>query len=263
MILFTLLLSFAAALPAEQPNLDIVGGSYAVKGEFPYAAALTTKFAGNVSLVCGSSILSKSWILTAAHCVTYEDIFEVVVNAGIIDLYDEQAQARNIVNYRIHPNYEKNTAHGYDLVVVKVDPPFEFGEFVQPANMPEADSDPIDWRYLTIVGWGQVDDRTSGHLLKKVRVPLVDYDECMQTLEKENEPDAYKYNNTEVCTLSPGNGPCFGDGGGPLSQNSVLIGVVSWGTHLCAQNESIALYPKVSSFISWIQDNIDEELTFA
>lgn len=46
-------------------NVDrIIGGSLADPGQFPYQIFLKTEIA-----LCGGSIISADWILTAAHCV--------------------------------------------------------------------------------------------------------------------------------------------------------------------------------------------------
>lgn len=45
----------------------ITGGQAATLGQFPYQALLLLKDASGNSYVCGGSIISHNWILTAAH----------------------------------------------------------------------------------------------------------------------------------------------------------------------------------------------------
>lgn len=65
--------SFLNDSPEENVNDDrIVGGETANPGQFPYQVSLRTKIRMNNTMVyrhrCGGSIISKRWIISAAHC---------------------------------------------------------------------------------------------------------------------------------------------------------------------------------------------------
>lgn len=45
-----------------------------------------------------------------------------------------------------------------------------------------------------------------------------------------------------------------GDSGGPLAYNGSLVGVVSYGTAICAIGQP-DVYTRVSSFVDWIDEN--------
>lgn len=73
--------SIAAALPAPQPagdGVEIVGGSAATTGQFPYQVALLQ----SGSLFCGGVLLNANTVLTAAHCSVDTSASSVKVRAG-------------------------------------------------------------------------------------------------------------------------------------------------------------------------------------
>jgi len=51
--------------PEVPEGSRIVGGSVAARNQFPYQVALIINNSG----FCGGSIISNTWVLTAAHCV--------------------------------------------------------------------------------------------------------------------------------------------------------------------------------------------------
>lgn len=59
----------------------IVGGEDAKPGQFPYQVSLYSKNRFN----CGGSILSKNWVVTAAHCTFGKEAADLVVFAGSIN----------------------------------------------------------------------------------------------------------------------------------------------------------------------------------
>lgn len=62
----------------------IAGGSYANEGQFPFMAVVHRLIDGKRVSQCGGTIVSKRWVLTAAHCIAkYPQRFFVIF--GIVD----------------------------------------------------------------------------------------------------------------------------------------------------------------------------------
>ena len=69
-VCLTLLLGLVSiALIGATPSGRIVGGVDATDAQFPHQISL--RFLG--SYICGGSIVSRNYVLTAAHCVIYQD----------------------------------------------------------------------------------------------------------------------------------------------------------------------------------------------
>lgn len=71
LVILSLAIAAALAAPTQEISPYIVGGTNAVPGEFPFICSLQwTVLGANLGHICGASILSPLWLLSAAHCFT-------------------------------------------------------------------------------------------------------------------------------------------------------------------------------------------------
>lgn len=248
-----LISSVLCALPFAHAKEKIVGGEHVTDvKEAPYIVSL--------SGVCGGSIISKKWILTAAHCAGYF----TKAKAGVLNL-KETGTSYTIKQVIRHPEYDSRTMT-HDFALAEVEGEINFaGTNVRPVKIASADSVKEGYENpgidSTVYGFGNLGEYQSnypGHL-NKVVVPLVSNEDA-------NKDDAYKGEIDETMIAagytSGGKDSCQGDSGGPLvvfdHQNEpVQIGVVSWGEG-CARANKYGIYSRVSTAHEWIQKTISE-----
>ncbi|OXU22035.1 hypothetical protein TSAR_000681 [Trichomalopsis sarcophagae] len=222
------------------PDNRIVGGKKVKIEEHPYQ--LTFQQSGRH--LCGASIISRKWAVTAGHCVggrasTYR------VGAGSRHRYN--GTFHNVSEIVRHPEYDF-AAIDYDIALIKIDDEFSYGSAVRPIQLPERDLQ--GGEVVNITGWGAVQQGgASTNDLMATSVPTVDRLVCSK---------AYKsvrpITDRMICAGQlkvGGKDSCQGDSGGPLSANNTLYGIVSWG-YGCAQPKFPGVYSNVAYLRPWI-----------
>ncbi|CAH1383051.1 unnamed protein product [Tenebrio molitor] len=268
-LLVTLLVATASAtLPKIglfHPRERIINGQDAADGQFPYQISYQWGLLGFYQHVCGGSIISPTWILTAGHCVTeVPAIGEYKIIAGITGLNENNAdkQEINVIDKIVHPNFNGGVGPN-DVALLRLATPLEFNDRVQPISLPAADSEPSGDTVLS--GWGSISTSELPEMpnqLQTADLPLLSLDDCSAAIDALLEPGEENPLSEEsnVCTgpLSGGTGACSGDSGGPLAQDDTVIGIVSWGFTPCGSQGAPSVYTKVSNFIDFINENVSD-----
>ncbi|XP_042324448.1 plasma kallikrein isoform X5 [Sceloporus undulatus] len=230
----------------------VVGGVNASLAEWPWQVSLHVKLSKQ-SHLCGGSIISDQWILTAAHCT--EDllltevwrVYSGILKQSEINKHTPVFKVQEIV---VHPKYKVSEA-GYDIALLKLDQPMNFSVLQQPLCLP---TEEMNTKYTEcwVTGWGFTKERGQIHdTLQKARIPLISNQEC-QVLYK-----GHRISDKMLCAgyTEGGTDACKGDSGGPLSckyQNKwYLAGITSWGEG-CARPGQPGVYTNVAEFVDWI-----------
>lgn len=124
---------------------SIIGGEDAPLRKFTYQVSLQYK-GGNF---CGGSIISESWILTAAHCI-YKINITVVTGTIFKDTGDRYA----IKNIIVHEGFSFETGAN-DIAVIQLENHIKFNVYTQPIRL--SFNDPLPGIYATVTGWGYTD----------------------------------------------------------------------------------------------------------
>uniref|UniRef100_G1M0G9 Enteropeptidase n=2 Tax=Ailuropoda melanoleuca TaxID=9646 RepID=G1M0G9_AILME len=240
-------------LVAREVSPKIVGGNNAQEGAWPWAVGLYY----NGQLLCGASLVSSDWLVSAAHCVYGRNLepskWEAILGLHMTsNLTSPQIVTRLIDQIVINPHYNKRTKDS-DIAMMHLDFKVNYTDYIQPICLPEENQVFPPGRICSIAGWGRVIYQgPTANTLQEANVPLLSNEKCQQQMPE--------YNITEnmVCAGYEEGGidTCQGDSGGPLmcQENNrwFLAGVTSFG-YQCARPNRPGVYARVLRFTEWIQ----------
>lgn len=124
--------------PIEIRMPRIIGGDETAPGEFPWTVSVKL----NGQPICGGSLIDKSWILTAAHCVVGYNPKNLTVRLGayrIKDTSETQTLDLPVAMFIVHKEYSMPRPFSNDIALLKLDDPVEYTDFIIPICLPTED----------------------------------------------------------------------------------------------------------------------------
>ncbi len=236
------------------PQLKITGGTDADISEFPWQV-----YYKSGDYLCGGSIISENWIITAAHCTKNQmgrniPVNNMLIKAGVTNPYDEtEGKIYDIKNVIIHENFN-TTSLDNDIALLELHEPIDFenAEAIEIVTVDDADEGATDPGMMAwITGWGLINVRPEilPQILQKIQLPIVSNETAAQVWGELPET------NIAAGFLNGNKDACNGDSGGPLIVNfegkRKLAGLVSYGSEKC---NTYGVYTRVSSYESWIRE---------
>ncbi|WP_329059566.1 S1 family peptidase [Amycolatopsis sp. NBC_01480] len=231
----TVLAAATAVVGPVAPAGAVVGGEKASLAEYPYAVYLEDDHG---TQYCGGTIISRSAIVTAAHCATAVDAAKVRVVAGREDRRDDTGISLAVSRVWQHPRFTA-VGKGDDVAVMTVRGrlPGSAADLGRDEGLYAAGTK------ATVLGWGRVaDGGERSDYLRRAVVPVMGDAGC-RTGYPEHSPSSM------LCAGYPEGGidACKGDSGGPLVVDGRLIGIVSYGDG-CAKPGKPGVYTRVSAY---------------
>ncbi|KAM6951349.1 serine protease 33 [Aplochiton taeniatus] len=243
----------------------IVGGIDASEGAWPWQVDIQTQDGNHI---CGGSIISLDWVLSAAHCFPNPyDVSSYILYVGRNKLngFNPYEKIHRINRVMVPPDYS-DPHHGRDMALIKLSTPVTWTEHVQPICLPDSGTLFPEDMLCFVTGWGNIRDGVSLSgvgTLQQVQVPIISQSSCEQMYQT-NPTDTVDILYDMICAgfQTGGKDSCQGDSGGPLvcqmvSGTWVQAGVVSFGLG-CAKVNRPGVYAKVSAFSDFIRSTVPE-----
>ena len=277
----TLLAGSIAAQAASTTDTDmIVNGKPADANKWPWQIRIFYNDQ-DAKGGCGGSLISRQWVLTAAHCVVFVDngekqfVDKAIIGYGGNNL--DQLTHVNTAQIIPHAEYDPAT-HANDIALIKLAEPVEFGTGTAAVDLgtPELFSTLVG-KKATVTGWGytydigkfksafpgvDVDENVlAPNELQEVDVPIQPLEKCRANyadLGGIPVPDGQLCAGLKI----GGKDSCQGDSGGPLvardstsTKGYRQVGVVSWGIG-CAEVKLFGVYTRTDFYLNWIKSTI-------
>ncbi|XP_065594217.1 chymotrypsin-C [Cyrtonyx montezumae] len=253
--------AYGCGQPAVPPLLGarVVGGEDARAHSWPWQISLQYSRSGSWSHTCGGTLISPSWVLTAAHCISSSLTYRVVLGEHDLSVEDDGAVAAEVEKIIVHEKWNSFLVIN-DIALIKLAEPVQESDTIQAACLPPNGLELDNGYPCEITGWGRL--WTNGPLadvLQQAPLPVVDHATCSQS-----DWWGSLVRTSMVCAGGDGVvSGCNGDSGGPLScQRDGLWevhGIVSFGSSWgCNTVKKPTVFTRVSDYIDWINEKISE-----
>lgn len=228
-----------------------MSGQPAATNQFPWQVSIRAKLGQNNAL-CGGSLISANWVLTAGHCTNGMSDFIVGMGSNNLNQPAIRVPASRVIQ---HPQYNPYNLNN-DISVLQLASSVSLSTSIQAIRLPrQSQQSQAFFGSIAIAsGYGiTVDGGSVSNQLNYVHISVISNYECMLMYGQDviifSTLCGRGTNNTMQST-------CSGDSGGPLVLNEggiyTQIGVVSFVSNRGCASGLPSGYVRISQYLQWI-----------
>ncbi|XP_043443180.1 putative serine protease 42 isoform X2 [Prionailurus bengalensis] len=242
-----------------QVNAKILGGQEAEDGKWPWQVSVRIRG----KHVCGGSLITQQWVLTAGHCILSR--FHYNVKMGDRSVYKEITSVvvpvRDII---VHPQLSVVGTIQKDLALLQLLYPVNFTMTIQPICIPQKTFRVEAGTTCWVTGWGRKEEYGGDlitSVLHEVDQDIIHHEKCNEMIQKAMKTTRDVVLEGMLCGYKgAGKDSCQGDSGGPLvckfKDTWVQVGLVSWGLG-CGRGNVPGVYTDIAAYSKWIVEVIN------
>ncbi|XP_026491489.1 trypsin-like [Vanessa tameamea] len=231
-------------LAAACPELSeqIIGGRPSSITRHPYQVSMVM----NGNSFCGGFIISRDYVLTAAHCVQNTAPEAIRLRVGSTRR-DSGGRIVSVSAVTVHPQYGQ-PQFDHDIAALRLSQPLVFGPAIQPIRLPRP-RQAVPLVRLTVTGWGLTapGGRRIPRTMMEANVPVVPHWLCRLSYGDSLTRNMFCGGHFLIGGVSS----CQGDSGGPAVFRGTAFGVVSFARG-CALPLSPTVFSNIASLRDWV-----------